>query len=592
MIEQVKDDNVVKLVAKFGYEEAAKMLQMPVPEVQDYINRLTARHSPEFFDNAFLKIQNKAGELVTLKDNAVQAKIQGAIDRQIAEGRPVRIKIPKARRHGVSTKVQAIFYRDHIYQKHLNFLTVCHDLESSGNMRAMFERYDANFPSAWRPATTKTTPKTWKFKKTDSSYLIDTASELDTGRSFTIHRLHLSEVAFYKDPDTLMTGLLRSVDKNPNTMIIAESTANGLGGWWYEFVTRDNDYELLFFPWYEDPGNTERFKNEIQRAEFERTLSVIEKTLLDDFKLSMEQLHWRRNEIENGFNGVEDMFRQEYPSTLEESFLTSGRPYFSATIVRNNLVSAKKKSPAKGFLEMEKDGKVSFIHDRHGLWTVTEEPQEGYHYRYVTGSDCAEGKMVNETKKEPDNSACTVFDRLTHKEVAQYCGVIDTDIFAHEIYKASRWYGSACDCIERNSAGIAVIDGLKHKDDIFLYKRELLGKDEEKETVEFGFQTNVASRDSLLSELRTRVRQGVFLSDNLETWVEFSTFVYDEKGKAQGQVGCKDDRVFASALACEAEMQANEMTPIERPVEKRVKIPDGYYSFGFEEESNSVYAEF
>jgi hypothetical protein len=439
-------------------------------------------------------------------------------------------------------------------------------------MRAMFERYYSNF-NRQKPLMTKITPKTWKFKSTDSSYLIDTASELDTGRSFTIHRLHLSEVAFYADPETLMTGLLRSVDKNPNTMIIAESTANGLGGWWYDFIYRDNDYELLFFPWFEDAGNSDKFTSDAQKVKFESNLNPTEKVLLNEFNLTLEQLLWRRNEIENGFNGDEDKFRQEYPATLDESFLTSGRPYFPLTIVRENLVRSEKVNPKKGFFEFDKQG-VSFIEDRFGLWTIFETPEEGYSYRYVTGSDSAEGKTINETRRDPDNSVCTVLDRMTGKEVAQFCGRVDTDIFGNEIYKASRFYNSACDCVERNSAGIAVIDFLKNKEDVYLYRREALGKTDDKETIEYGFQTNTASRDSLLSELRTRTRTRSFHSDNLETWREFSTFVYDEKGKAQGQKGCHDDRVFASALAIEATVQANDVQPIDRPETKKAIVYD------------------
>ena len=534
-----------------------------VGSIQSYVNDLFAEHSAEFFDVSFLRIQDKSGNLMALRDNPVQRKIQAAVDRQQAAGKPVRIKIPKARRHGVSTKVQALFFRDSVYRRNLNYLTVCHDLESSGNMRAMFERFYSNFERK-KPLMTKVTPKTWRFKATDSSYLIDTASELDTGRSFTIHRLHLSEVGFYSDPETLMTGLLRSVDKNPNTIIIAESTANGMGGWWYDFIYRDNDYECLFFPWFEDAGNSDRFSNDAERTKLESTLDRTEQVLVDQFKLTAEQLNWRRHEIENGFNGNEDKFRQEYPATLDESFLTSGRPYFPVTIVRENLVRAEKLTGVKGFFEFDKAG-VSFTEDRFGIWTIFEFPQAGYGYRYVTGSDSAEGKMINETHKDPDNSVCVVLDRITGKEVAQFCGRIDTDVFGNEIYKASRFYDSACDCVERNSSGIAVIDFLKNKEEVYLYRREALGKTEDGETIEYGFQTNTASRDSLLSELRTRTRQRSFHSDNLETWGEFSTFVYDEKGKAQGQKGCHDDRVFGCALAIEATVQANEVQPLERP---------------------------
>lgn len=588
MIESVRNNDTVRLVEKFGYDMVAKEMGMPVKAIQDYVINLYGQHDFSYFSLVNLKIRDKQGKLVPLQLNRGQKKILTAIERQRALGRPVRIKLAKARQYGGSTFIQAHGFRDAVMEKHLQFLTVCHDMDSAKNMRAMFERYYDNYPRSKEKVFKGQSDKWWKFKKSDVDYIIDTADELDTGRSFTIHRLHGSEVAFYRNPEVLMTALLQSVPDSANSSVFLESTANGLGGWWYEFVKADNDYELVFVAWWEIEEYTKPFENDTEKARFR--LDAYEQSLIDNFGITLEQLNWRRYTVENKLNGDEDKFRQEYPATLDESFLTSGRPYFPVTIVRDNLLRTEKLPARRGFLEWEK-GKVQFVEDRNGFWTVLKEPEGGYNYRYVTGSDSAEGKIVNETKRDPDNSVCTVLDRVTNQEVAQFCGKVDTDVFGNEIYKASRWYGSACDCVERNSAGIAVIDSLKHKNDIYLYRRELLGKSEEKETVEYGFQTNTASRDSLLSELRTRVREKSFLSDNPETWREFSTFVYDEKGKPQGQRGCHDDRVFSSALAVEAVVQANEVQPVERPKEKQRFAPDVYFSFTREEE-HSIDAEF
>ena len=569
--------DLVQLVETIGFEEAAKTIAGSIPHrfgkpqdpkkwLAEYLDEQALIHNHEYFTRKCLRIRTKAGQIQPLVLNVGQKKIQAAIAKQRAAGKPIRIKLLKARQFGGSTDFQATFFQDAMFHKHKLFLTVCHDMDSAKNMRAMFERFHEHYNRA-KPVLKKQSgsDKWWKLSGRDVDYLIDTADELDTGRSFTIHRLHASEVAFYRDPKELMLGLLQAVPEAPDTMVFVESTGNGIGDWFYKFINANNDYELVFVAWFEIEEYTRPFGDEKQRIELERSLGSYEKVLLGN-GVTLEQLNWRRHTIENKLNGDEQKFQQEYPATVEEAFIASGRSYFPVTGIRRELMRTEKILPRTGFLNWKEHGKsVEFEEAREGWWTLFEEPQEGFDYRYVTGSDSAEGKMVKEATKEPDNSVCRVLDRLTNKEVAAFCARIDTDLFAIEIYKASVWYRSACDCIERNASGLAVIDALKDKDDVYLYRRELIGKVDDTETVEYGWQTNTASRDLLLSELRTRLRDGSYKSDDKELWGECLTFVYDDKGKPQAQKGVHDDRVFGAALAIQASIQANEVNPISRP---------------------------
>ncbi len=570
--DKIVNDEILRFVALNGYVSASEKYKLSVKELQNYVFFTNGQHNPEFFNKHSLKIQTKAGQLIPLIENPVQKKIQECIDSQA--GKPIRIKIPKARRHGVSTKVQASFFGDIYFERNLQCLTVCHDMESARNMRGMFERYNDNVPFD-KVNFRKTSEKMWRLPKPkDIGYLIDTADELDTGRSFTYHRLHCSEVAFYRKPEVLMTGLLQSVDYNANTIIILESTANGLGGWWYDFVVSDNEYKLLFFAWFEDAGNTLAFEDEKKRAKLESTLSNEEKGLIDKYNLTLEQLNWRRYTIENNFNGDEDKFRQEYPAFLEESFLASGRPYFPVMKVRENLLANQEEKCKKGYFEWETYGKESkFVEDKNGWWKIFKEPEKGYRYRYVSGSDSAEGKIVNDSKKEPDNSASIYLDRLNNEMVATFCAKVDTDVFAEEIYKASLYYDSACDAVERNSSGQGVLALLKKHNNINLYYRPIVGKDTDDETEELGWRTDESTRDLMLSELRTWVRKDLLKSGDKDFWKECQTFVYNEKGKPMGQPGCKDDRVFAGGLVIQASFQASEMYPIQTTEEKKVEEP-------------------
>ena len=161
---------------------------------------------------------------------------------------------------------------------------------------------------------------------------IETARAGDeTGRSAMAHMVHLSELAFYPDPEAALTAVLQIQGDGPGTWTIVESTANGAGNFfhqlWLDAEEGRNDFIPLFFPWFEDP----EYRMEIpdgSRSEFEKSLNDEEKELLNRFDLDLEQLFWRRWAIRNKCRNSIEVFHQEYPSTAEEAFLHSGAPVF------------------------------------------------------------------------------------------------------------------------------------------------------------------------------------------------------------------------------------------------------------------------
>ena len=67
-----------------------------------------------------------------------------------------------------------------------------------------------------------------------SKIVIETAMNKEAGRSSTIHNLHVSELAFWPHPEETMTSVMQTVPNEPGTCVIIESTANGVGGLFYE----------------------------------------------------------------------------------------------------------------------------------------------------------------------------------------------------------------------------------------------------------------------------------------------------------------------------------------------------------------------
>ena len=567
-----------QLCKKHGVEAVAEKLKArgKVKSADDVRRALVegrSKYDQIYYAKHCLKIRTKEGKLVPLVANNGQKKLQDAIDKARAEGKPVRIKMPKARQFGGSTWTQGLYYGDVNYNDHIQLLTVCHDLDSARNMRSMFERYKDN---NWlhQPQIKKISEKWWRIPSKDIDYIIDTAEELDTGRSFTIHRLHASEVAFYRNPEILMTGLLQAVPDQPNTAVVLESTANGMGGWWYDFIMNDNDYTLVFVGWWEIEEYTRPFLNDSEKIELKNNLDAYEKGLIDTFGLTLEQMNWRRYTIDNKLNGDEEKFRQEYPATVEESFITSGRPYFPMTVIKRELVKAKKAQPKIGYLEWSKyNEEVTFSEDKNGWWKIFEEPDIKYENLYVGGADPAEGKSSTDTNKDPDYSVYTIRNRKTKAVSARFRARVDTDVFEDEIYKGVIYYKTCVDAIERNNtAGGAIIKGLKQKDKINLFKKELQGKTEEGETIEYGWQTNRETREILLSDLRRSMKDGSWIDSDNDFWSEASVFVIDKSGKATAMQGRHDDVIFSSGLALQAESQAVEFAPIV-VAQEREKLP-------------------
>lgn len=144
---------------------------------------------------------------------------------------------------------------------------------------------------------------------------------------------------------------MQTIPNKPNTAVILESTANGIGGYFYDVWERamkgENAFTPIFLPWFVDTGYKMDFETEQERQDFiaeveyefkndkGETIYTDEKELMMmverdwNMKLSYEQLKWRRWCIANNCNADIEQFQQEYPSTPEEAFIASGRPRFN-----------------------------------------------------------------------------------------------------------------------------------------------------------------------------------------------------------------------------------------------------------------------
>jgi len=270
-----------------------------------------------------------AGSLVQLKDNLAQQRMMAYVRDCEANEKPIRCIILKSRRQGVSTRIQAMLAYRVLTIPHFEAFVVAHENRSAREIFGMTLRMLKYLP--FKPELN--VDRRDEIQTTfDSKYTCLTAANEDVGRGFGSHWVHLSEIAFYPDADSLFAGLMNTIGHKPGTAVFLESTANGVNNLfcelWGKAVNGENDFFPIFLPWHEDAQNTMHVSPR-EREKILDSLSKYEAFGREKFQWSAEQIAWRRHKVRNSFGGDDTLCRQEYPSFPEEAFLVTGTPVFS-----------------------------------------------------------------------------------------------------------------------------------------------------------------------------------------------------------------------------------------------------------------------
>jgi hypothetical protein len=513
-----------------------------------------------------LKIRDKQGNIIKFATNPSQDKLIKIVeDWKVkypdTKTRPtLYIIILKARQIGFSTTTEGIFFHDLNFSRNMVAMVVSYDEDSAANINDMSDRFYQYLPQIIKPLSRPYRGKGLLFEnpKFDPSkpatkanhpglqnkFLIETARNVNAGSSYTIMRLHVSELAKWPNPKETMTSLLQAVP-GYGAIVIVESTAFGMGGYFYDLWMAakrgENNYTPLFVPWWEHKEYAKPFASEYECQELERTLDGTEKHLLATYGLSLEQLNWRRDTIKNKCNGDPELFKQEYPSNDIEAFLTSGRPVFDQKKLIARLEQVKGKGD-RGYLLGHK-----FVPDEKGPLIIYKHPEKGR--PYVIGGDVAEGVAGG------DYSVSQVLDNITGEQVAKWRGHIDPDLLAEEQIRLANYYNRALIADEVNNHGLTTVKSLENKGYSFQYRREIIDSITNEKQHKNGFRTDTATRPVIIDGLREIVRERIDLINDEETIGEMLTFIFNDQNKPEAQEGCFDDCVMALAIAHKAREQ-------------------------------------
>lgn len=263
------------------------------------------------YAHSFLKVKNKAGEIVPFRLNAAQEYIHTQLEKQKKETGMVRAEILKGRQQGCSTYVEGRFFHKTTTNFGIQSLILTHEQAATDNLFGMTQRYYENLPDVLKPALSASNAKELSFSKLDSSFKVATAGNKGAGRSVTAQLLHGSEVAYWPSAEEHLAGIMQTIPLEPGTEIIFESTANGIGNVFHS-IWNSKDWLQIFVPWY--------WQSEYRCSNVDLNDEDFEYGEL--FDLDREQMQWRRRKIGELGNDVK-LFMREYPSSPAEAFSVS-----------------------------------------------------------------------------------------------------------------------------------------------------------------------------------------------------------------------------------------------------------------------------
>lgn len=492
----------------------------------------------------YIKIRDKKGKVIPLKFNEPQVKYYNVIKKMYENKKPIRIIILKARQMGFSTETEGIIFKNVVTNHNYNAGIVAHKEDSTTNLFNMSKRMLEYLPESIKPEQKKSNAKELVFNNEkgtglDSKIKCMTAGGKGIGRSDTFTALHISELAFWEgNKQDILLGLLQAVPNIPGTIVIIESTANGYDYFkemWDMAVAGENDFYPLFVGWNE----LEEYK--MPYSGF--TLTQDEQELQKQFNVTLEQLEWRRWCIKNNCGGDIDKFKQEYPISPDEAFLSTGKCYFNKQNIINRINKLRGKNPiTQGsfscfYDEIRIRGR-KFKNEEKGSIKIYKYPENNI--PYVIGGDTAgEGS---------DYFAAHVINNITGEQVAVLKQQYNEIDFVKQIYCLGMFYNKALLGPESNFSTYPIQKLVElNYPNIFVRKKEDTYSSKHEKS--FGFKTTSITRPLILANLQEIVEDEIDRIVDVDTLREMLTFIVNKNGRAEAEDGYHDDLVMALAIS-------------------------------------------
>ena len=462
--------------------------------------------------------------------------------------------ILKARKQGLSTIILADFGHDVMFERYTRAVCLTHKMDASRELRRRFSDSVKRLPPFLRPATVQDNAAEMRFRVTafgeelDSGFFIDSARAIESGRATDIDRLHLSEHAYYADPEATAAALMEAMREGGRIAI--ESTPNGDNDFAVKFRLGDPEsdtsrygeladaaglvYRSHFFRWFDDP----RYRIAVPKGAPAIVPNKEEKQLVNAYGLTDSQLNFRRRRMARyTAEGGRFTFLKDFPEDKRSCFILSagGHVFDLSRLEETRLLLLTMAPPIK------KQKSNYHIH----TWIPVEKE-----LKYIAGCDTSEG----ETGSNP--AGVGILELATGEQVASLHGLLTPYELAHAAAELSDKYNIAMLVVERNNTGHAVLQELLHHimyPNIYWHVPFAATK---KTTAPMkpGWPTGVG-KNEVIGSMREGLADeetGIIVND-LDFVDECSTFISDQTVHGNirtfAQPGCYDDRVMYWSIA-------------------------------------------
>ncbi len=350
--------------------------------------------------------------------------------------------------------------------------------------------------------------------------------------------LHLTEASRYPNEDSFVALLNTISGEDPDNIVVIETTANGIEGpgeAYYNYCkaaeTEDNEFLFIFLPWYEDPGThwPDKMAPDAPRDDYE-------KWLMREFKCTRGQIAWFRSTLKTKCSDSIYKWREQYPATPDEAFVSSGDPIFEFEELEYMRKSCTQPS-IKGDI-LGSAHSPHLIEQRDGPLYIWERPQPLCHY--FIGVDAAKGV------EEGDFATAVGWNAETGEQAFTYAAKIGPEALSEKVNFLGKWYNKAMVNVELTGGwGYQVMKDLR---DRFHYPNQYLwrsrdDKPDTKPRQTFGWETTDRSRQMLFTVFRKAVRASLprdygdgILVTQPEVVVR-DIRLYSQASKAQSDIG-------------------------------------------------------
>jgi len=468
--------------------------------------------------------------------------------RHFEENKHTRNIVLKSRQLGFTTYEAIDLLDDTLFSKNFAGLFIAHTQNDAveifdKKIDYAWKNFDSRLSSLWKEDANTSNKLKFDFGEGNSSFI----SVSNSGRSGTNNRVHVSEFAklCIKYPikaDEIITGTIPSVP--PDGRLDIESTAEGMGGHFYEMFWEawnrkrppmPTEFRAHFYNWRWDDKELDKIEREMVVEEMDEAEKFREYQKLHNLtnrEITYYYTKWL------SLNRSWTQLHQEYPTTPEEAFISSGTPYFNnEKIVK--LIAKATEPICTGTLELYQ-GQPSFVRGEGDL-KIWEMPVANE--SYVIGGDTAEGLMTG------DWQILDVINNRTLKTVAKFKSHCTPDELAKVAVALGRWYNTAYMAIEANKDGLWVNTECFKLGYENLYYREQVDDITHTVAKKLGFKTDMSSRPVILAELQKLVNSLEDCWNDAGFLRECLTFIRNQIGRPEAMQGAHDDEVMAKAIA-------------------------------------------